>query len=82
VTYSELCQIIGRLSLAWSQLDKGVETKCSTAALPKLFILRERASFSCYNVMPISTSCLPLYIKDSLKEVKVLVDWLEDGMIG
>jgi hypothetical protein len=55
------------------QLQKSARAKCSTAAFPKVFTFRERAGFSCYNVMPLPGSaapppCLPLDIKDSLKE--------------
>jgi hypothetical protein len=71
---AQLCPIIGRLSLAWPQLQKSA--KCSTAAFPKLFAFRERSwntGFSSYNVTPLPRTvapppCLPLDITDSLKE--------------
>jgi hypothetical protein len=49
--------MIYRLNMARPQLQKGVKAKCSTAAFPKLFTFRERAGFSCYNVMPIPENC-------------------------
>jgi hypothetical protein len=56
-----------------------VKTKCSTSAFPNIFTFRERAGFSCYNVIPFLRTvapppCLPLFIKDSLKKDQGLVE--------
>jgi hypothetical protein len=72
--------MICRLSLAQPQMQN--REKCSTVAFPKIFMFRERADFSCYNVTPSLRTvapppCLPLYIKDLLKE-----NVGRDGLIG
>jgi hypothetical protein len=59
-----------------------MKAKYSKAASPKLFTFQTAAitGFSCYNVMPPPPRtialypCLPLYIKDLVKED--VVDWL------
>jgi hypothetical protein len=67
--------MIHRLSLALPQLQKGMKTKCSSAAFPKLFTLREVGSqvslvtMSCPSLRTVAPPpCLPLAIKDLLKE--------------
>jgi hypothetical protein len=71
--------MIYRLSLARLQPQKRSRRQNAAQLLfLKLFIFRERsrnAGFSCYNVTPLPRTvapppCLPLDIKDSLKE-----DW-------
>jgi hypothetical protein len=66
--------------------EESQKAKCNTAAFPKVFTFRERAGFSCYNVMPFPKNCapapcLPLYIKDLLKEDRGLVEEV-NGLIG
>jgi hypothetical protein len=68
--------MIYRLSLAWPRLQKGAMAKCSTAAFPKLFTFRERSreqvslvTVSHPSLRTVaSPPCLPLYIKNLLKE--------------
>jgi hypothetical protein len=62
--------------------EESEKASCSSTAFPKLFTFRERsrnAGFSCYNVIPLPENCaqppcLPLGIKDSLKENARLLD--------
>jgi hypothetical protein len=67
--------VVYRLNLAQPQLQKKVKAKCGTAAFPKMFTFREvgNAGSSCYISCPSLRTvepppCLPLDIKDSLKE--------------
>jgi hypothetical protein len=67
--------MIYRLSLAWPQLQKGAKTKCSTVAFPKLSTFREvgmqvsLVTMSCSFLRTVTPfPCLPLDIKDLLKE--------------
>jgi hypothetical protein len=56
---------------------KGAKAKCSTAAFPKLFMFRERTrnmSALLRTVAP--PPCLPLYIKNWLKEDRILIGCL------
>jgi hypothetical protein len=72
--------MIYRLSLASPKLQQREKAKCSTAAVPKLFTFRERSRKFRDIGMQVSLvvcpsprtvappPCLPLDIKDSLKE--------------
>jgi hypothetical protein len=79
---------MSRLSLAQPQPQKRGEAKRSTAAFPKLFMVREagtQVSLVTMSHTSLSTAapppCLPLNIKDSLKEDRRFfdggwIDWL------
>jgi hypothetical protein len=87
--------MIYRLSLAWPQPQK--RGKCSTAAFPKLFTFREvgmqvsHVTMLCPSPRTVAPPpCLPLDIKDSLKEDSRFFDGgvffmgflMGDGLIG
>jgi hypothetical protein len=78
--------VLNELSLAWPKLQKRAKRQNAAQLLFLNYLCSENRNtgFSCYNVMPLPQNyCLPLDIKDSLKEdVGGGGGLMADGLIG